>query len=118
MANSSNKTGGNNGVYSGEMKEAVSAPFAAPETMGAPNPITGMGGTYNDIPEKSGFVTDGYLYKGDTPYGEAAKLNFLPPGMEIDNQEIARIYPMELKKLTEESYPGDCWMPKPGNVVG
>lgn len=110
--------GGKNGVYKGQMGGEISAPFADPHYMGAPPPITGLDGTFNDIPEKSGFVTNGYLYKGDTPYGENAKMNFLPPGMEIDNQEMARIYPMQLIKLTEESYPGDGWMPKPGNVVG
>lgn len=79
--------------------------------------ITGLDGTHNDIGEKSGFVTDGYLMKGDTPQGEGAKFNVMPPGMEIDNQPTARIYPMSLIKLTEESYPNDGWTPKPRVVV-
>lgn len=105
------------GKNTGQMGGEISAPFAEPMQTGAPMGITGMGGTYNDIGEKSGFETTGYIYKGDTPYGENAKLNYLPPGMEIDNQEIARIYGMPMIKLTEESYPGDGWEPKPRAVV-
>jgi len=85
--------------------------------MANPEKITGMDGMQS-LNEKSGFQTDGYLYKGDTPQGEGAKFNVMPPGMEIDNQPTARIYPMSLIKLTEESYPGDGWTPKPRNVVG
>jgi hypothetical protein len=77
--------------------------------------ITGLDGTQS-LDEKAGFITDGYLYKGDTPQGDA-KFNVMPPGMEIDNQPTARIYPMSLVKLTEESYPGDGWTPKPRAVV-
>lgn len=73
-----------------------------------PEKITGMSGTQS-LNEKAGFVTDGYLYKGDTPEGENAKFNVMPPGMEIDNQPTARIYPMSLKTVTAESYPGDGW---------
>lgn len=73
--------------------------------------------TYDDIGEKSGFITDGYLDKGGTPYGEAAKFNFLPPGMDISNQENAEINMMPLRKITAESYPGDGWMPAPRDIT-
>jgi len=78
--------------------------------------IRGLDGLYDDIGEKSGFITDGYLDKQDTPYGEAAKFNFLPPGMDISNQENAEIHDMPMRKLTAESYPGDGWMPAPRDI--
>lgn len=78
--------------------------------------ISGIGKTYDDIGEKSGFITDGYLDKGGTPYGEAAKFNFLPPGMDISNQENCEINMMPLRKITSESYPGDGWMPAPRDI--
>jgi hypothetical protein len=78
--------------------------------------LVGIAGLHNDIGESSGFITDGYLDKNGTPYGEDAKFNFLPPGMEITNQENAEIHAMPLRKLVEESYPGDGWMPKPRDI--
>ena len=90
--------------------------FGDPMNDGVVASIKGLAGTYNDIGELSGFITDGYLDKGGTPYGEAAKFNFLPPGMEIDNQENAEIHQMPLRKLTSESYPGDGWMPVPRDI--
>lgn len=79
--------------------------------------ISGLGGTYNDIGELSGFVTDGYLDKNGVPYGEAAKFNYLPPGMDISNQMNAEIHEMPMRKLVAESYPGDGWMPSPRDVM-
>lgn len=105
------------GVYKGQMTGEVSAGFAEPLVHGAPDPIQGLGGTYDDIGEKSGFQTDGYIFKHGTPYGEDAKFNYLPPGMEIEAQEMAVIHPMSLNSVTEESYPGDGWSPKPKVVV-
>ena len=87
------------------------------KTMGAPSTdIKGMSGTHNDIGEKSGFQTSGYIDKKGTPYGEAAKFNFLPPGMDIADQENAEINNMPLRKLTSESYPGDGWSPAPRDI--
>lgn len=80
-------------------------------------PISGLGGTHNDIGEMSGFVTSGYLDKRGTPYGEAAKFNFLPPGMDISNQEMAEIHSMPLKKVVDISYPGDGWSPAPRDLA-
>jgi len=81
-------------------------------------PITGLAGIRADIGEKSGFETSGYLDKKGTSYGENAKFNYLPPGMEIDNQQIVEINAMPFKKVVEESYPGDGWEPKPSVSVG
>ena len=80
-------------------------------------PIGGLGGTHNGIGEKSGFITDGYLDKQGTPYGENAKFNQMPPGMDISNQEVAEIHAMPLKRLVSESYPGDGWSPAPRNLA-
>jgi hypothetical protein len=79
--------------------------------------ITGMSGTYNDIGEKSGFITDGYLDKKGTPQGEGAMFNRMPPGQEIENQVVAEINAMPYRKVVEESYPEDGWSPKPKIVV-
>jgi hypothetical protein len=74
-----------------------------------PAGIVGMDSLKDDIGEKSGFLTYGYIDKAGTPYGEAAKFNFLPPGMDISNQENAEIHEMKLTKVTDMSYPGDGW---------
>jgi hypothetical protein len=90
--------------------------FAGPMNQGASAEISGISGTHNDIGELSGFITDGYLDKNGMPYGEAAKFNFLPPGMDISNQENIELHDMPLRKLVSESYPGDGWMPGPRDV--
>jgi len=79
--------------------------------------ISGMSGTYNDIGEKSGFITDGYLDKKGTPSGDGAMFNRMPPGQEIENQVVVDIRTMPYRKVVEESYPEDGWMPKPKVVV-
>lgn len=71
--------------------------------------IGGMGGGGQNLGEKTGFVTSGYIDKQGTPYGEAAKFNFLPPGMDISNQENTEIHNMPMKTLVGTSYPGDGW---------
>jgi hypothetical protein len=78
--------------------------------------VSGLEGLHNDIGEMSGFITDGYLDKQGTPYGEAAKFNFLPPGMDISNQENVEIHEMPLVKLVDISYPGDGWSPAPRDL--
>ena len=100
----------------GQMSTTVKGAFAEPMNNGINAPIKGLGRTYDDIGERSGFVVDGYLDKGNTPYGEAAKFNFLPPGMEIDNQVNSEINEMPLYRVTAESYPGDGWMPEPRDI--
>ena len=101
------------GSYKGEIGKP--GPFAKPAWEVSPQ-IGGINGTHNDIGELSGFITDGYLDKAGIPYGEGAKFNFLPPGMDIDNQVNAEIHQMPLRKLTAESYPGDGWMPAPRDL--
>lgn len=103
------------GHYKGQLSNTASEKFAEPMQPIAAG-IPGIGGTYNDIGELSGFITDGYLDKNGTPFGEAAKFNFLPPGMEITNQVNSEIHDMPMRKLTSESYPGDGWMPGPRDM--
>lgn len=56
---------------------------------------------------KSGFVTDGYIDKKGTSPGDPADLNEMPPGMNIEDQEMSDIRDMPLKKIVPLSYPGD-----------
>jgi hypothetical protein len=105
---------GNSGpVYEGQIyeKEKFAEPMNAVTAK-----ISGIGGTYNDIGELSGFITDGYTDKNGTPYGENAKFNFLPPGMDINNQENAEIHNIPMVMITAASYPGDGWMPTPRDL--
>ena len=72
-------------------------------------------GEYNVLPRSGGKATSkdgiddsGYIEKKGTPSGESAKFNALPPGMNIENQEVAHIEPMEMKTFKGGlSYPGD-----------
>lgn len=76
---------------------------------GQPPNIVDMQSLHNDIGEKSGFQTDGYIDKKGTPYNEAARFNHMPPGMDIDNQDNADIRDMQMKTVVDTSYPGDGW---------
>ena len=80
------------------------------------HPIKGMQGTHNDIGELSGFITEGYIDKKGTQYGDGAKFNYMPPGMDIANQECSDQRDMALKHVTEMSYPGDGWEPAPRDI--
>lgn len=103
--------GKNEGQLKGNAQpDKFADPYETPEDYGR---IPGMDGTYNDIGEKSGFETTGYITKKGTPFGENAKFNFLPPGMDISNQENKDIREMPFKELLDQSYPGDGWEPKP-----
>ena len=102
--------------YTGQVKGRSEERFAKPMNEGPPSAIRGMEATHNDIGELSGFITDGYLDKQGTAFGEAAKLNFLPPGMDISNQVHAEINEMPLRQLVGQSYPGDGWMPSPRDI--
>jgi hypothetical protein len=90
--------------------------FGEPLNSGPPAKIHGLDGLHNDIGEQSGFITDGYMDKGDTPFGENAKFNYLPPGMDIDNQKMLDVHAMPLREVVSQSYPGDGWMPAPRDV--
>jgi hypothetical protein len=98
--------------YKGQVKgDAAPGDAYADPYMAHDGQIQGMDSLRDDIGEKSGFETSGYIDKKGTPYGEAAKFNFLPPGMEIDDQENADIRSMPYKEVTDMSYPGDGWEP-------
>lgn len=105
-------------VYDGQLSGSTgNQAFAEPMNKGAPSEIGGMGRTHNDIGEISGFIVDGYLDKNGTPYGEAAKFNFLPPGMDISNQENAEIHEMPLRTYSGGvSFPSDGWAPEPRDI--
>lgn len=102
------------GKYAGEFG-GQSAKFAKPMNS-VTAAIGGVSGTHNDIGEMSGFINDGYMDKNGTPFGEGAKFNFLPPGMDISNQMNAEIHEMPLRTVVDISYPGDGWMPTPRDV--
>lgn len=80
--------------------------------------IPGMSSLHDDIGEKSGFEsnTSAYIVKKGTPYGEAAKFNMLPPGMDISDQDISDQRDMPFKKITEMGYPGGGWEPAPRDI--
>lgn len=72
--------------------------------------VMSMGGTTNDIGEKSGFQADTseYIVKKGMVYGEAAKMNIMPPGMDINDQPYRDIRDMPLKLYSGGvSFPGD-----------
>ena len=80
-------------------------------------PSDGMG-RFRDSPngeilDNPGFQTGGYITKKDLNIGGKGadvRLNFLPPGMFIDNQENADIRPITLKEIVKTSgYPEDGW---------
>ena len=104
--------------YAGQVSGSTGdQPFAVPLNMGPPSEIHGLGGTHNDIGELSGFIVDGYLDKNKVPYGEAAKFNFLPPGMDISNQENAEIHVMPMRVYEGGvSFPADGWKPAPRDI--
>jgi hypothetical protein len=64
--------------------------------------------------ERVGIRDHGYLAKKNTPYGVNANFNSLPPGMDIEDQEICDIRRMELKIFDRGlSFPGDGWVTRP-----
>lgn len=107
---------GKNAEYKGNMEGANLGPVSQPMNKGVNAAIRGMESLRNDIGESSGFIVDGYLDKQGTHFGEAAKFNYLPPGMDISNQFNTEINEMPLRLLTDMSYPGDGWMPAPQDI--
>ena len=116
MAVQPNLPGKSGGSNTGQMSgDGGSEKFANPSKEYTTD-VKGMSGLHNDIGEKSGFETDGYIDKKGTPYGEAAKFNLMPPGMDISNQVMSDQRNLPLKKLVEESYAGDGWEPSPRDI--
>lgn len=59
--------------------------------------------------DKAGIKNDGYLVKKGTPWGVNAMFNSLPPGMDIEDQELTDQREMPMKMVTGLGYPGDGW---------
>ncbi len=59
--------------------------------------------------EWTGIKDTGYLDKKGTPSGVTAMFNTLPPGMNIDDQELTDQREMPMKTITRMGYPGDGW---------
>jgi hypothetical protein len=60
--------------------------------------------------EMVGIKDQGYLDKKGTPSGLKADFNFLPPGMDIEDQDNADIRAQkQLDYKGGISYPGDGW---------
>jgi hypothetical protein len=61
--------------------------------------------------ERVGIRDWGYLSKKNLEFGVNALYNSLPPGMDIEDQEVCDIRKMELRVYEEGmSYPGDGWV--------
>jgi hypothetical protein len=69
--------------------------------------------------DKDGVDNEGYINKKDTPAGVNAFFNSLPPGMEIDDQELADIRKMPMLAYRGgHSYPGDSGFPIDESGIG
>lgn len=63
-----------------------------------------------EVLDKAGIKNTGYLTKKGTPSGLDARFNYLPPGMDIEDQRNADIRGQ--KQINYEggiTYPGDGW---------
>jgi hypothetical protein len=69
--------------------------------------------------ERVGIRNFGYLSKKNTPYGVNALFNSLPPGMDIEDQEICDIRQMQMRVYDQGlGYPGDGWVNRtPGSQM-
>lgn len=72
--------------------------------------------------DNAGLQVGGYITKKNLNIGGMGadvRLNFLPPGMYIDNQENADIRPIQMKEIVKTSgYPGDGWTGKGSEDIG
>jgi len=109
---------GKGAMSAGQMKGKAEPEKFAEVMAEVPEGVANMNSLHDDIGEKSGFegMTSAYIVKKGTAYGEAAKLNFLPPGMDIDHQEHVDIRQMKLKIITPTGYEGDGWEPTPRDI--
>lgn len=61
--------------------------------------------------ERVGIRNAGYLAKKNVPFGVNAMFNSLPPGMDIEDQEVCDIRQEELRIYEGGlGYPGDGWV--------
>ncbi len=68
--------------------------------------------------ELVGVRDSGYLDKKNLPYGNDVNYNSLPPGMDIEDQEICDIRKMEMKAYRGGlGYPGDGWADPEGSTL-
>ena len=64
--------------------------------------------------EMIGIKNTGYLSKKELEFGVNALYNSLPPGMDIEDQELADIRKMEMAVYEGGmGYPGDGWVKRP-----
>jgi hypothetical protein len=64
--------------------------------------------------EMVGVRNNGYLAKKELEFGVNALYNTLPPGMDIEDQELADIRKMEMAVYEGGlGYPGDGWVKRP-----
>jgi len=75
--------------------------------------VTNIGENLDD----AGFQTDGYQTKKGTPFVMGAQIGYIfnrmPPGMFIDNQDVADIRVEPYKEIVNANgYPGDGWTGK------
>lgn len=59
--------------------------------------------------DRAGIRDEGYITKKGLTDGVNVFYNTLPPGMDIEDQELIDVRKMELKTVTDLGYPGDGW---------
>lgn len=62
-----------------------------------------------EVLDRAGIKDNGYLTKKGLPYGVAVFYNTLPPGMDIEDQELIDVREEPYKEVTALGYPGDGW---------
>ena len=103
---------GKGASYKGEMEASTKGNKLAQPFEEVDSGVMNMGSLKDDIGEKSGFQadTDSYIVKKGMVYGEAAKLNIMPPGMDINDQPYRDIRDMPLRVYAGGvDFPSDGW---------
>lgn len=59
--------------------------------------------------EMVGVRNEDYIVKKELDFGPDVFYNSLPPGMDIEDQEVCDIRMMPMKVVTSMGYPGDGW---------
>ena len=59
--------------------------------------------------DRAGINDEGYLTKKGLTDGVNVFYNTLPPGMDIEDQELLDVRRMQMKVITALGYPGDGW---------